>query len=77
MFAQNAFRRDLIMGKSLSCKDLGVGCDWHACAETEEELLKQAAAHAKAAHGMSEISGEMLTKAKAAIKEGSCPTAAH
>ncbi len=65
------------MAKVLSCKDVGVACDWHACAATEEELLRQAAIHAKAEHGMAEINAEMLTKVKAAIKEGPCPTATH
>lgn len=65
------------MAKVLSCRDVGVECDWHACAETEEELLQQAAAHAKDEHGMTEIPAEMLTKARAAIKEGPCPTSAH
>ena len=65
------------MAKTLSCKDVGVDCDWHACAETEEELMRQAAIHAKDDHGMAEISPEMMAKAKAAIKDGPCPTAAH
>jgi predicted small metal-binding protein len=65
------------MAKVLSCKDVGVACDWHACAETEAELLKKAAAHARDEHGMTEIPAEMLAKAKAAIKEGPCPTSVH
>jgi len=65
------------MAKSLSCKDAGMACDWHACAETEEELLQMAAAHARTDHGMAEISPEMLAKAKTIIKTGPCPTGAH
>ena len=65
------------MAKTLSCRDVGADCDWHACGETEEEILRQAAIHAKEAHGMAEIPPEMVAKAKAAIKEGPCPTATH
>ena len=65
------------MAKVLSCRDVGVACDWHACAGTEEELLRQAAVHAKTKHGITEISDEMLTKVKGAIREGPCPTSTH
>jgi predicted small metal-binding protein len=58
------------MAKVLSCRDVGVACDWVGRAETEEELMKLAAAHAKKAHGMTEITPEMAQKAKAAIKNG-------
>lgn len=41
------------MAKTICCKDVGmVGCDFTARAETMEELMKVAAAHAKSAHGI-------------------------
>lgn len=65
------------MARTLSCRDVGADCDWHTCADTEEEVMRQAAIHAEEAHGMTEIPPEMMEKAKAAIKEGPCPTATH
>ncbi len=65
------------MAKTLSCRDVGVDCDWHACAETEEEVLRQAAMHAKEDHGIEKLDDAMIAKAKGAIKEGPCPTAQH
>ena len=55
------------MTKSIKCFDVGVDCDWKASAETEEELMKKIAAHAKE-HGFNEIPKELLSKVKAAIK---------
>jgi predicted small metal-binding protein len=57
------------MGKVLKCRDVGVDCDFEAHGATEEEVLGQAAAHAKAEHNMEQIPPELLSKAKAAIKD--------
>ncbi len=42
-------------------------CDWVATGETEEEIMKKAAEHAKKAHGMNEIPQEIVQKVRAAI----------
>jgi len=55
------------MAKVLRCKDVGMDCDFEARAETEEEVLKQAAAHAAATHDMQEIPPDVLAKVRAAI----------
>ncbi len=55
------------MAKVLRCKDVGMDCDFEARAETEEEVLKQAAEHAAAEHDMQEIPQEVLAKVRAAI----------
>ena len=60
------------MVKTLLCRDIGVDCDGKISAETEEELMKKVAEHAKTVHGISEISPEMAKKVKAAIKETCC-----
>jgi predicted small metal-binding protein len=39
------------MTKSISCADVGADCNWSATAETEEELMKKVAEHAKEEHG--------------------------
>lgn len=57
------------MGKMLRCKDVGVDCDGVIRAETEEDLIKKVAEHAKKVHGISEISPELAAKVKAAIIE--------
>ncbi len=56
------------MTVSVSCKDVGVDCDFKAEAQTEEELLKKLAQHAKEAHNMSSIDAATLAKVKSAIK---------
>jgi predicted small metal-binding protein len=56
------------MAKLLRCKDVGMDCDFEARAETEEELLKQAAEHAAAVHDMQEIPEDVLAKVRAAIR---------
>jgi len=57
------------MAKMLRCRDVGVDCDHVIRAETEEELMSKCAEHAKTAHGMTEISPELVAKVKSAIKD--------
>jgi len=57
------------MAKLLRCRDVGVDCDHVIRAETEEELMKKVAEHAKTVHGMTEISPDLAAKVKAAIKD--------
>jgi predicted small metal-binding protein len=55
--------------KSLHCADLGSSCDFVARAETEDDLMRQVADHAKNVHGMNEIAPEMKEKVKGAIRD--------
>jgi len=57
------------MAKVLKCKDVGMDCDFVARAETEEEVLKLAGQHAGPAHGMTEMSDEVLAQVRAAIHD--------
>jgi predicted small metal-binding protein len=57
------------MGKVLRCRDVGMDCDYAAHAETEEEILKLAAEHVRAVHGMEEVPLEVVEKVRAAIHE--------
>jgi predicted small metal-binding protein len=57
------------MAKVLKCKDVGMDCDFVARAETEEEVLKLAGEHAGPAHGMTEMSDEVLAQVRAAIHD--------
>jgi len=44
-------------------------CDFVACAETEEEVLKKAAEHVETTHNMKEIPEEVVAKVRAAISD--------
>ena len=56
------------MAKVLRCGELFPGCSIEARGETEEEILKQAAEHARRDHGVGQIDAATLAKVKAAIK---------
>ena len=56
------------MGKVLRCGELFPGCSIEARGETEDEILKQAAEHARKDHGVSQIDAATLAKVKAAIR---------
>lgn len=57
------------MAKNLCCRDVGVDCDFQAQGETEEEIMRQVAQHAKDAHGYDEVPPELAEKARAAIRD--------
>lgn len=56
------------MTQHIACSTLNPGCAFEAHAETEEALLKQVAAHARDAHGVAEVTPELLADVKAAIR---------
>ena len=51
----------------MKCRDVGMDCDFEARGETEREVLKKCAEHARTAHGMESIPTEVAAKVKAAI----------
>ena len=56
--------------KVLRCRDAGADCDFEARAETEEELMKMAAVHGKAAHGFDDgVPTDVVTKIKSIIRD--------
>jgi predicted small metal-binding protein len=57
------------MAKVISCRDVGMDCDFEAHGETEQEILQQCAEHARAEHGMTEIPPDVQAKVKAAIHD--------
>lgn len=57
------------MAKQISCRDVGVDCDFQARGNTVEEVLQKCAAHASSAHGISEIPPELIAKVQAAIRD--------
>ena len=54
--------------KQIACGDIVPGCEFKASAETEEELLKKVAAHAKEAHGI-DVTPELASQVKSKIKD--------
>jgi len=60
------------MEKLLRCRDLGPDCEFEACAETSEDALKIAVDHARAMHGLKEISEKERQRARAAIQDSFC-----
>ncbi|MBV8390110.1 MAG: DUF1059 domain-containing protein [Mucilaginibacter sp.] len=54
--------------KTLHCADAGFDCAAVIHAETEEEVLTQAAEHAKTVHGLS-VTPELAEQIKGLIKE--------
>ena len=57
------------MAKVVSCKDAGVECDFVIRGETEQDILRQAAEHARTAHNMTEIPPEVAEKLRGAIRD--------
>ena len=60
------------MEKLLRYRDLGVNCDFEACGETTEEVLKTAVDHARAIHGLKDISEKDLMRAQESIQDSFC-----
>lgn len=55
--------------KVLRCRDVGFDCDSVMRAETEEEILRQAAEHAKSVHDLSQISEQAIEKIRTVIHD--------
>jgi predicted small metal-binding protein len=54
--------------KTLKCRDAGFDCNQVIRAENDNEILQQAAQHAKEAHGVN-ITPEMARQVQGLIKE--------
>lgn len=57
------------MSMLLKCGDVVPGCAVEVRAESEAEVLRQAAAHAASAHGVTEVTPELAGKIKAVIQK--------
>jgi predicted small metal-binding protein len=57
------------MAKILRCRDLGFDCDAVVRADSDEEVLQQAATHAREAHGLEEVPDELAQKVLASIQD--------
>ena len=57
------------MTKVLKCNDLNPGCSFEARGNTDEDVLKKAAEHAKTVHKMKKFPDDVLDKARSAIRD--------
>ena len=57
------------MSKIVRCSELGVDCDFEARGATEEEVLQKCSEHGRTAHGIQELTPELLLLVLAAIRE--------
>jgi predicted small metal-binding protein len=57
------------MAKHFGCGDVVQGCKFTVTAENEAEVLAQVAAHAAAAHGITQVTPELVAKVKAAMRD--------
>jgi predicted small metal-binding protein len=57
------------MAKVLKCGDINPGCNFEIKADSEHDVLRKAAEHAKTAHHMENIPPEVLSKVKRAIHD--------
>ena len=58
------------MAKVLRCNDVMPGCAAEVRAETDDEVMRQVAEHAREVHGLATIDGETAKKVKDAIRAG-------
>jgi predicted small metal-binding protein len=57
------------MTKVVHCRDVGFDCDGVVRAETEEEALRQVAAHAKTVHNLDEVTDEIVEKVRSVMRD--------
>ena len=57
------------MAKVFNCQQLGMDCDFQARGETEADVLKQCAEHAKSVHGMEQVPAEIVEKVRSGIHD--------
>jgi predicted small metal-binding protein len=57
------------MPKMVRCRDLGFDCEGVVRAETEDEVLKQVAAHAKSAHNIGTVPAEVVAKVRQVMRD--------
>ncbi len=56
------------MEKVIHCRDVGFDCEGVVRANSDQEVIKLAAEHAKSAHGVTELTNEMVEKVKSVIR---------
>lgn len=54
--------------KELHCRDVGFECSAVVRAETEEEVLRQAAEHARTTHGLTNLDADTVQEIRSKIR---------
>lgn len=57
------------MTKVLNCGDVRPGCNFEIRGDSEEEIFRKAAEHARTSHGLQNIPIDLLQKVRDAIRE--------
>jgi predicted small metal-binding protein len=57
------------MAKELICRDIGFDCDAVVTADSEEEVMAQAATHAREVHGLQHIDDQTAERIRAQIHD--------
>lgn len=57
------------MAKELNCGDIMPGCDHKVRGETEAEVLRKAAEHARERHGMTEVDENTAELVRSKIRD--------
>jgi predicted small metal-binding protein len=57
------------MAKVFKCKDIGFDCDAVIHASSEADALEKIAIHARDVHGLANITPDVLSKVKAALRD--------
>lgn len=57
------------MPKVLHCNDVVGNCDFVARGDSEQDILQQAAEHARTAHQVSDVTPELADKVRSAIRD--------
>jgi predicted small metal-binding protein len=55
--------------KTINCRDAGFDCEGKISGATEEEVLTQAAEHARAEHNLQEVSPALVAQLRKLIKD--------
>lgn len=57
------------MSKVLNCRDVGFDCEGVIRADSEDEVMRQAAEHARDAHGLDQITPEVAEQIRSQIRD--------
>jgi predicted small metal-binding protein len=57
------------MSKVLKCREVGLDCNFVVRADTEEEIMKQIAAHANITHGVKDMPEEVIVRVRSVIRD--------
>jgi predicted small metal-binding protein len=60
---------EVLMSKVLKCNDVVGNCDFEARGESDADVMRQAADHARDVHQISDVSPELADKAQSAIRD--------